>query len=846
VSSINFVASTEAELHAEEEKIRIELLRLEAIQRKAREEEEAKRKKAFEEAEARRKRDEEARKREAEEDAKRKREAEEKEAIIKKTLEDKEQTKEEKALEGDAEGTEALEGEGRAKTEKDKEEIEGEEQAEGVKELVEDKEGTDSLESKERVEEEEALGEAKGEIKLLEGEELAEGVKELVEDKEGSDSLESKEHVEEEEALGEARGEIKLLEGEELAEGEKIFEVDKVEIDALEADIHAEGEKALGEGKGEILEAKEPADGEIALAVDEAEMETLEAYEEAKGDTNPELLKEIQVLDDVPGSVGIMSSVGDFDAADTSQQISNSSLHQFPIIDCYATLSINSKEVENVCPKSLSNEKTFVNEIVEAIHVEKETEILKQKESAETLHAQNFDEDGFSLDKKDPDTSLESPYIKAEGNEKHNCESQFLELDTVGDIASEGELKIGLLDSNRKNVENNEEEILVLPATDNLNSLLAVKSAEDLNAASQEVSVQSQISRTEANKQNMVRNIDTYSSEAHPMLVPDNMIPGEDIQNSSPFDPQQKSAEYAQNNGPLALDFSPVTNITLMEEAVEHVEADGVLEAKKEFVSQFDSIPVVKSSPRIDAYDSSFGEKAHPLTNGVVIMKDVKSNEMIAENSEPIAPMDYTCVIAGDVENSIKIKTELRAVELDNFNQSRDNEETVAKMKSEFKQSLELAIDKGNDDAISADSLTGSLDGDERKSCVAADKVEGILDDSNAHVSPLQYSNTAIDMVVVEEESTLQDAKTIKDDQPSSPSQVLTSKNLETVSFSMVDTISAGEMSPSSSMGGSPERLHAAGKSNPIPHYARFRTISRNSYDRAYYTNTKENTEETR
>jgi len=65
-------------------------------------------------------------------------------------------------------------------------------------------------------------------------------------------------------------------------------------------------------------------------------------------------------------------------------------------------------------------------------------------------------------------------------------------------------------------------------------------------------------------------------------------------------------------------------------------------------------------------------------------------------------------------------------------------------------------------------------------------------------------------------------------------------------SFSMLDTISASEMSLSSSMGGNPERLHVAGKSNSIPHYTRFRTINRNSYDRTYYTNMKENTEETR
>jgi hypothetical protein len=66
------------------------------------------------------------------------------------------------------------------------------------------------------------------------------------------------------------------------------------------------------------------------------------------------------------------------------------------------------------------------------------------------------------------------------------------------------------------------------------------------------------------------------------MLVPDNMIPGEDIQNSSPFDPQQKGTEYAQNNGPLSPDFTPVTNINSMEEAVEHVEAYDIWEAKKE------------------------------------------------------------------------------------------------------------------------------------------------------------------------------------------------------------------------------------------------------------------------
>jgi hypothetical protein len=220
---------------------------------------------------------------------------------------------------------------------------------------------------------------------------------------------------------------------------------------------------------------------------------------------------------------------------------------------------------------------------------------------------------------------------------------------------------------------------------------------------------------------------------------------------------------------------------------------------------------VFNSFPRIDAYGSSFGEKAHPVINGVIIMKSVKPNKMFAENSEPIAPINHTCGFAREVENSFKIKTELRSVELDNINQNWDNEVTVAKMKSEFKQSLELAIDKRNDDAINTDSLTGSLDGDERKSCVAVNEVEGILDDNNAHVSPLQYNNTPIDTVVVEEESTLQDAKTIKDDQPSSPSQVLTSKNLETISFSMLDLTSASEMSPSNSMGGSPERLHAAG-----------------------------------
>jgi hypothetical protein len=779
----NFVASTEAELHAEEEKIRIELLRLEAIQRKAREEEEAKRKKAFEEAEARRKRDEEARKREAEEE----------ETKVKKALEDKKETKEEKSLEGDAEGTEALEGKGRAKMEKDKEEIEGEEQPEGLKELVEDKEGTDSLESKEKVEGDEALGEAKGEIKLLEGE--------------------------------------------ELAEGGKALEVYTEEIESLEADIQAEGEKAFGEGKGEILEDKEPAEGEKALVADKEEIEALEAYEEAKGDTNQELLEEIQSLEDVPRSVGIISSVGDVDAGDVTQQISNSSLHQFPIIDCYATQSIDSKEAENVCPVSLANEKTIVDEIVEATHVQKEAEILKQKESAETLLAQHFDEDGFSLNKKDPDTSWESPYIEAEGNKKLNCDSQLLELDTVGGIASEGELKIGLLDINRKSIENNEEEILVLPATDNLNSLLAVKSAEDLNAATQEVSVQSQISRTEENKKNMGGNIDTYSSEAPLISVSDGMIPGEDIQHSSPFDPQQKIAEYAQDNGPSALDFSPVTKINLKEEAVEHLEDDVILEATKEFVPQIDPNPVLKSAPQIDAYDNSYGVKAHPPTNGdVVIMEDVKSNEMIAENTEPMALMDYTSVIAGDGQNSI---------ELGNINQNRDSEETMANMKAEFKQSLELTADKRNDDATSADSLIGSLDGDETKSCVVADEVEEILDDDDAYDSSLRCSNAPTDMLVVEEESTLQDDKTIKDAQPSSPSKVLTSRNLETVSCSMVDSISAGEMSPSSSMGGSPERMHAAGKSNPIPHYARFRTIGRNSYDRAYYTNTKEKTEET-
>jgi hypothetical protein len=70
----------------------------------------------------------------------------------------------------------------------------------------------------------------------------------------------------------------------------------------------------------------------------------------------------------------------------------------------------------------------------------------------------------------------------------------------VGVIISEVELKIGLLHSNRKNVENNKEEMLVLPATGNLNSLLAVKSAEELNTATQELSIQSQTSRTEANK----------------------------------------------------------------------------------------------------------------------------------------------------------------------------------------------------------------------------------------------------------------------------------------------------------------------------------------------------------
>ena len=44
-------------------------------------------------------------------------------------------------------------------------------------------------------------------------------------------------------------------------------------------------------------------------------------------------------------------------------------------------------------------------------------------------------------------------------------------------------------------------------------------------------------------------------------------------------------------------------------------------------------------------------------------------------------------------------------------------------------------------------------------------------------------------------------------------------------------------MSQSSELN-NPEQLYEARKSNPTPHYTRFRTTGRNSYDRTYYTST--------
>lgn len=751
----NFAASTEAELHAEEEKIRIELLRLEAIQRKAKEEEEAKRKKAFQEAEARTKREEEQRKQVAEEDAKRKREAEEAETKVKQALQD-------------------------------------EEQAKGEKSLVEVAEVTNAMEGKERAQMEKALEEGKEDIQFLE---LAKHETELVEGR--IDTLESEYQVEGTKALGEDKEDNVC---EESGGGEKEMEVDDEEIEALEAEDKVKGVISLSK-KEETCNDREE---EIPTKIQEAN--TVEYF-----DTIQEPLeKDIQSQEDALESVGIISSVDEVTTVNTTQQITNSSLQESPIIACDAQ-SIYSAEAENVRTDSQATENAFVDEIVEAILVQTNEEILKQKESSETLLAQHFDEDGSSLNKNDPDTSLESPDSEAEGNAKLDGECKFIEppIDTVGNVTGEGELRIAKRDDIQKNVENNENEALALPATDNLNDLLAVQSTEDLNATGEEVSVQSQTcpSRSEANEQN----------------------------------PQQKGAEYAQNNSLSTFDLSHETKVTMREE---NVEADDISETKEEAISQIAPIPVLNSSSPTNDTTDSYGVNAQsPTDDGdLIIMENVKSNEIRTEDSDLSGHMEFTAVIAGNGLSSLKNK--VTTMDPDNFNQNPENDELMgdnnAGIPLNFTQNLEIVEDERNDNALIEDSLAVSLDSEERKSRITTDNIEGVLEDIKPYDTSLNYTNAPIEMGVADQELTLQDAP------PSSPSKTPIGIKLEAVSYSTVDSISAGGMSPSSSMGGSPERMHSAGKSNPIPHYAKFRTISRNSYDRAYYTNTKEKTDESR